>query len=212
MSGTFESAGSDVRVSRAPVAHGGRAGLAAGPLSSTAHASQTALAEWAISGTGRRIDSREMFGTSECCEAFAASLSAAQLALLAHVAGFEAIETNATIPASEPPTSTLSVCESVCIVLIFNDANTTPTAVVRRAASRLDAGFRLARFGFTPRQAQVAAWVTKGLSTREVAERGGMTVATVRRHLEAIYLRVGCRSRTELVARVLSATDRRSMR
>lgn len=58
--------------------------------------------------------------------------------------------------------------------------------------------------GLTPRQAQIALWISDGVSTREIATRGAMTLTTVRRHLEAIFVRVGCHSRAELVARVLS--------
>lgn len=58
-------------------------------------------------------------------------------------------------------------------------------------------------FGLTPRQALVACWIVQGESTQEIARRGQIRPATVRRHVEAIFARLSCHSRAELVARVL---------
>ncbi len=53
----------------------------------------------------------------------------------------------------------------------------------------------------TPRQLTVGRLMAGGATTREVAEELGVTVATVRRHLEAVHARLGIRRRAELVQR-----------
>jgi DNA-binding CsgD family transcriptional regulator len=55
----------------------------------------------------------------------------------------------------------------------------------------------------TPRQQQLARWYAAGLTSRQVAERAGVTHRTARDHLEAIYDRLGIHSRAELAACVL---------
>jgi DNA-binding NarL/FixJ family response regulator len=50
----------------------------------------------------------------------------------------------------------------------------------------------------TKRRRQVATLVAHGLSNREVAEKLGLTVGTVKTHLHAIFEKLEVHSRTEL--------------
>jgi DNA-binding CsgD family transcriptional regulator len=56
------------------------------------------------------------------------------------------------------------------------------------------------RTGLTRRQAEIAVWLADGASTVELAQRGGISHATVRRHLEAIFQRTHCHTRSQLAA------------
>lgn len=53
--------------------------------------------------------------------------------------------------------------------------------------------------GLTPRQQEVLTLIAEGLSSREIAERLGISVRTVERHRENIMNRVNLHSRTDLV-------------
>lgn len=52
--------------------------------------------------------------------------------------------------------------------------------------------------GLTKRQAELSSLVAQGLSNREVGERLGIAPATVKKHLEQIYERLGITNRTQL--------------
>ena len=54
----------------------------------------------------------------------------------------------------------------------------------------------LAEQVLTPRQRQVCALVARGLTNSQVASRTGVTERTVRKHLEDVFERTGCTSRT----------------
>lgn len=57
--------------------------------------------------------------------------------------------------------------------------------------------------GLTPRQADVIRLVARGLTNQRIADRLGISQATVKRHLEAVYGRLGARSRAEAVAKLM---------
>jgi len=59
----------------------------------------------------------------------------------------------------------------------------------------------------TPRQWEVLRQVAAGASNTETARKLGLSEATVRKHLENVFLRLGVQSRTEAVARVLAFLD-----
>jgi DNA-binding NarL/FixJ family response regulator len=50
----------------------------------------------------------------------------------------------------------------------------------------------------TKRRREVATLARRGLSNREIAEKLGLTVGTVKAHLHAIYEKLDLRSRVEL--------------
>jgi DNA-binding CsgD family transcriptional regulator len=59
----------------------------------------------------------------------------------------------------------------------------------------------------TPRQWEVLHRVAAGASNTQIAKALGLSEATVRKHLENVFLRLGVQSRTEAVARVLAFMD-----
>ncbi|MGP6156780.1 MAG: response regulator transcription factor, partial [Vulcanimicrobiaceae bacterium] len=69
-------------------------------------------------------------------------------------------------------------------------------------AGKLSPGER-ARGGLTPREGEVAALVTRGLSNAEIAERLALSTKGVEKHLGAIYRKTGLTSRARLVTFLL---------
>ena len=59
----------------------------------------------------------------------------------------------------------------------------------------------------TPRQWQVMRQVATGASNTQIARTLGLSDATVRKHLENVFLRLGVQSRTEALARVHAFLD-----
>jgi DNA-binding CsgD family transcriptional regulator len=59
----------------------------------------------------------------------------------------------------------------------------------------------------TPRQWEVLRRVAMGASNTQIARTLGLSEATVRKHLENVFLRLDVQSRTEAVARVLAFLD-----
>jgi two-component system nitrate/nitrite response regulator NarL len=53
------------------------------------------------------------------------------------------------------------------------------------------------------RQQQIITLLCDGLSNREIAEKLGLTVGTVKVHLHRIYGKLGVRSRSELMSALL---------
>jgi DNA-binding NarL/FixJ family response regulator len=60
-----------------------------------------------------------------------------------------------------------------------------------------------ARFPLTPRQAQVALMLFARRTNTEIAAELGISVNTAKRHVEAVLLRLGVRSRQEVEHRLL---------
>jgi DNA-binding NarL/FixJ family response regulator len=58
--------------------------------------------------------------------------------------------------------------------------------------------------GLTRRQAKVLRLIACGEASRQIAAELGVSTATVSKHLEHIYARLGVSSRAEAIARVLS--------
>ncbi|HET7072005.1 MAG TPA: LuxR C-terminal-related transcriptional regulator [Nocardioides sp.] len=59
----------------------------------------------------------------------------------------------------------------------------------------------------TPRQWEVLRRVATGAGNTQIARALGLSEATVRKHLENVFVRLGVQSRTEAVARVLAFMD-----
>jgi DNA-binding CsgD family transcriptional regulator len=69
-----------------------------------------------------------------------------------------------------------------------------------------------ARLGLTARELQVLAWVARGKTNPEIAQMLWITPATVRKHLENIYAKLGVRTRTAAAAQLLATLDDSGMR
>lgn len=68
--------------------------------------------------------------------------------------------------------------------------------------STLDVRAALDRTPLTPREREVVLLLVSGASTRTIAARTGLTVATVHTYLKRIYPKLGVHSRVELVAKM----------
>jgi DNA-binding NarL/FixJ family response regulator len=53
---------------------------------------------------------------------------------------------------------------------------------------------------FSPRQAEIVSLVAGGLGDKEIALRLGVSVSTVRTHLQRLYREIGVHSRSKAVA------------
>ena len=59
------------------------------------------------------------------------------------------------------------------------------------------------KLGLTPRQSEVIQLLMKGYRTRTIAQSMGCSEATVRKHLENLYRRLGVQNRTAAIAYIL---------
>lgn len=75
--------------------------------------------------------------------------------------------------------------------------------VLRPFHARTDLVRRLAQYGLSPRQSEIATLALRGLINGEIARQINISEQTVRDHFQEIYSRIGVHSRTELLARVL---------
>jgi DNA-binding CsgD family transcriptional regulator len=64
----------------------------------------------------------------------------------------------------------------------------------------------LKSMGLTERETEVLTWVAEGKSNRDVGIILGIESATVKKHLEHIFRKIGVETRTAAVAFVLRAT------
>jgi DNA-binding NarL/FixJ family response regulator len=62
--------------------------------------------------------------------------------------------------------------------------------------------------GLTRRETEVLLLLGVGLSNKEIAQRLGLSVGTVKQHVHTILHKTGVRSRFELFARMASADKR----
>ena len=74
---------------------------------------------------------------------------------------------------------------------------------------RLDLVRRLTLYGLSPRQSETAVWALRGLANGEIARQLEIGEQTVKDHFQEIYCRVGVRSRTGLLAKVLGTNGAR---
>lgn len=80
------------------------------------------------------------------------------------------------------------------LVLEENDLARTPSAQELTVA-----------FGLTQREAEVALWVVKGKTNRDIGLILGMSPRTVNKHLEHIYIKLGVETRTAAANKVTAA-------
>lgn len=84
-------------------------------------------------------------------------------------------------------------------------SRTTSDAVVIDERMAKDEPLRLKAFGLTDREAEVLWWVTRAETNDQVAARLGIRPATVRKHLERVFQKLGVSSRMAAAARVADA-------
>jgi DNA-binding CsgD family transcriptional regulator len=60
----------------------------------------------------------------------------------------------------------------------------------------------------TPREREIVLWVAAGKSDRQIADIAGVSVRTVQKHLERIYVKLGVENRTAAAMRAVAATRR----
>lgn len=64
-------------------------------------------------------------------------------------------------------------------------------------------------FGLTNREAEVLAWVTRGKTNEDIATILGVRPATIAKHLERVFEKLGVETRTAAAARAFDATTER---
>jgi DNA-binding CsgD family transcriptional regulator len=62
-------------------------------------------------------------------------------------------------------------------------------------------------FGLTRREREILAWVARGKTNAQIGEALWIAPSTVRKHLENIYPKLGVRTRTAAVTRLLGFVD-----
>lgn len=61
---------------------------------------------------------------------------------------------------------------------------------------------------FTPRQAEIVDLVASGMADKEIARQLGISVSTIRTHLQRLYREIGARNRAHAVAEWLEKGPR----
>lgn len=84
-----------------------------------------------------------------------------------------------------------------------NDNGNWRTLILEERRARAPSVEKLLSFGLTRRQAQVLRLLACGKASRQIAAELTITTATVSKHLEHIYARLGVNNRTQAIARVL---------
>lgn len=74
---------------------------------------------------------------------------------------------------------------------------------MRPFRQRVDLARRIAHYGLSPRQSEIAVWALRGLANKDIASRLFITEQTVKEHFQEIYCRAGVRTRSEFLAKVL---------
>jgi DNA-binding CsgD family transcriptional regulator len=69
---------------------------------------------------------------------------------------------------------------------------------------RLDSIHSLELLGLSQRETELLNWVMTGKDNKTIAEAMGITVATVRKHLENLYRKLNVKSRSEAIAQTLN--------
>jgi DNA-binding NarL/FixJ family response regulator len=61
--------------------------------------------------------------------------------------------------------------------------------------------------GFSPRQEEIVALIARGLEDKEIARQLGVSVATVRTHLQRLYRNIGVHNRSVATVKWLELRD-----
>jgi len=97
------------------------------------------------------------------------------------------------------------ICVRACV--ISGDREAHLMLLVERASRQDVVRSALARYPLTPREAEVAALVLRGLSNRRIADNLVLTEYTVEDHLKRIFAKVGVSSRSSLASKILGIRE-----
>jgi len=92
--------------------------------------------------------------------------------------------------------------------LVRGPGNAPPVIVLDERRTEPDAS-PLRELGLTSREAEALWWLTRGATTAEMAASLGVAPATVKKHLERVYRKLGVSSRTGAVAQAFDALTSR---
>jgi DNA-binding CsgD family transcriptional regulator len=76
-------------------------------------------------------------------------------------------------------------------------------ALVDKVEARVDARELATRFSLTQREIEIALLLRNGLSSRQIAAALGISINTVRRHVERVMLKLDVHTRTAAAARLV---------
>ena len=80
-----------------------------------------------------------------------------------------------------------------------------------RRSDKNDAAVLRERFGLTTREAEVAAWLAKGKSNRDIADILSLSPRTIDKHLEIVFAKLNVENRTAAAALILEAMRERGV-
>lgn len=81
------------------------------------------------------------------------------------------------------------------LIVMREETDAAPVDAIREA------------FGLTAREAEILCWVAKGKINRDIAAIVGASAATVKKHLERVYAKLGVETRTAAAAMVMRAAS-----
>ena len=125
------------------------------------------------------------------------------------VLGGTAVDAQGVLPEAAGPAEIDAALRAVALGLIVRSSAVGSSAV--RSAEAHSAGFSAAqeaeaRTLLTPREAQVVDAIADGLTNKAIARRLGISLHTVKFHVESVFRKLGASTRAEAVAR---AAERR---
>jgi len=118
----------------------------------------------------------------------------------------EALDASAGVPSPRRPLGV--VRDGACLWVRIVADDTQRTLLLEERAGRLDPA-ALAPLGLTARESEVLAWVAEGKSNEQIAAILGARPATVAKHLERVYRKLGVESRTAAAVHALSVAGLR---
>jgi DNA-binding NarL/FixJ family response regulator len=87
-------------------------------------------------------------------------------------------------------------------LIVFKKLETLIGLSMERQPAEWNLRIKLADYGLSKRQQQVAVWVIRGLSNREIERRLFVAEQTVKDHLHEVFGMVTIRRRSELAAKL----------
>lgn len=95
--------------------------------------------------------------------------------------------------------------ESLRITFVRASAPLERLFKLARRSNQADTAMLRERFALTPREIEVATWLAKGKSNRDIAEILALSPRTIDKHLEVIFAKLNVENRTSAAALVIDA-------